>query len=116
MKIDELTKIFKALSDNNRVRILKMLELKPLCVCEIKSILGIATSTTSKHLSILREAGLIFDQKDNKWVNYHLNRASRNIVIRAMLPLLTNWMNDERVITIDREKVKSTDRINLCKL
>ncbi|MBN2103259.1 winged helix-turn-helix transcriptional regulator [bacterium] len=51
--------VLKALSDKNRIRILKMLEKKSLCVCEITAILGLAVSTISKHLSILKEANLI---------------------------------------------------------
>ena len=68
----ELVKVFKALSDSNRIRILKMLEVRPLCVCEITEVLKLATSTVSKHLSILRDAGYIIDQKEGKWVNYYL--------------------------------------------
>ena len=64
--MNPLIKIFKALSDTNRVRILKMLEIRPLCVCEITAVLGLAMSTVSKHLSIMREADLIFDKKENK--------------------------------------------------
>ena len=67
--MDEFTKIFKALTDKNRVRILKMLEQKPLCVCEITSALDISISTVSSHLSILKEAGFITDFKDGKWLN-----------------------------------------------
>ena len=59
----ELVKIFKALSDSNRIRIIKMLQIRPLCVCEITAVLNLATSTVSKHLSILREADLIYDIK-----------------------------------------------------
>ena len=67
--LDKQEKIFKALSDSNRIRIVKMLQRKSLCVCEIKDVINLATSTVSKHLSILREAGLIVDWKDGKWIN-----------------------------------------------
>ena len=66
-------KIFQALSDTNRIRILKMLEMRPLCVCEITDVLKLATSTVSKHLSILRDAGFIIDEKEGRWVNYYLS-------------------------------------------
>ena len=48
----------KALSDPNRVKIMKMLQNRPLCVCEIKEALGVAQSTASKHLKILEDAGV----------------------------------------------------------
>ena len=58
----EITDIFKALSDKNRLRILMMLTRRPLCVCEIQNVLSITVSTVSKHLSILRDIGLIIDE------------------------------------------------------
>lgn len=60
--------IFDALSDKSRLRIIKMLHRKLLCVCEITEILKLALSIVSKHLSILRDAGLITDEKNGKWI------------------------------------------------
>jgi ArsR family transcriptional regulator len=110
----EVIKIFKAFSDPNRLRILKMLEKKPLCVCEITSILNLATSTVSKHLYLLREAGLIVDEKDGKWVNYRLNPEPDQIYIPEMLNLLSTWLPDDKVIAADREKMRTTDRNKIC--
>jgi len=106
--------IFKALGDRNRLRILKMLEVKPLCVCEIKEVLGLAASTTSKHLSILKETRLVFEQKEGKWVNYHLNRASQIGCIRDILPLVQTWLDDDALCARDREKVQTVDRNAIC--
>jgi len=110
-----LTKILKALSDGNRLRILKMLEAKPLCVCEINEVLGLAVSTTSNHLSILKEAGLIFEQKESKWVNNYLNRVTQQQYAQELLPLLQTWLNDDRTIKDDRKKAGSVNRLELCK-
>ncbi len=107
-------KTFKALSDRNRIRILKILEVRPLCVCEITAILNLAPSTVSKHLSILREAGFIFDQKENKWVNYHLNSASQLPQIKELLPLLKRWLMNDSEIKRDKEKAKIVNREKLC--
>jgi ArsR family transcriptional regulator len=104
----------KALGDKNRIRILKLLEIKPLCVCEITSILGLATSTTSNHLSILKNTGLISEQKEGKWVNYYLNTTTPNPYLREMLPLLKKWVNEDDVIREDREKVVGVSRMELC--
>ena len=111
----ELIKIIKALSDPNRLRILKMLEYKPLCVCEITNVLDLATSTTSKHLSILKETNLIFEQKENKWVNYHLNRATQQKYVQEILPLIRKWVNEDDIISQDKEKVAVVNRLELCK-
>ena len=112
----ELTKTFKALSDSNRIRILKMLEVRPLCVCEITEILGLAASTVSKHLSILRDAEFILDKKDSKWVNYYLNDKKDNEFINQLLPLIKSSLPDEDIVKNDALKVSKVDRNTLCGL
>jgi ArsR family transcriptional regulator len=112
----ELTKTFKALSDRNRIRILKMLEIKPLCVCEITEVLELATSTVSKHLSILRDVELIIDEKDGKWVIYRLNHQENNEYVKNMLPLLKSWLDSDNMIKEDQVKVRKVDRNIICGL
>jgi len=113
--MDKLVKIFKALGDKNRLRIVKMLQKRSLCVCEITAVLELATSTVSAHLSILREAEIISDRKDGKWVDYCLNTGSRNIFVAGLLPLISYWLKEDEQIKSDLEKLKTTDRIELCK-
>ncbi len=112
--MDDFIKIFKALTDKNRIRILKMLEKKGLCVCEITSVLNISTSTVSSHLSALKEAGFISDTKDGKWVDYHFNRSSANPVLHQVLAMLPGWLNDDGQIIEDGEIIKSADREVIC--
>jgi ArsR family transcriptional regulator, arsenate/arsenite/antimonite-responsive transcriptional repressor len=112
--MEEVTKIFKALTDKNRLRILKMLEQKALCVCEITSVLDISVSTVSSHLSILKDAGFITDSKDGKWVEYKLKRSSDNPVLHQILAMMTGWMNNEPAIKKDIESVKDANRDKLC--
>lgn len=109
-----LVQLFKALSDPNRIRIIKMLAEKPLCVCEITAILNLATSTVSKHLSILKNAGFIFEHKEGKWVNYHLNRATQQAAVRELISLILRKGVNDPMIQSDLEKVKSIDRIMIC--
>jgi len=104
----------KALSDPNRIRVIRMLEVKPLCVCEITAILNLATSTVSKHLSILKEARFIFEQKEGKWVNYHLNRATQQQIVRELISLILKCDLNDPIIKSDRDKIKSVDRTTLC--
>lgn len=68
---DTLT-IIKAMGDENRLRILMALRGKELCVCTLTELLDLAPSTTSKHLSILKQARLIESVKDGKFVYYRL--------------------------------------------
>lgn len=113
-EIVELTRIFKALSDKNRLRILKILEVKPLCVCEITDILGLATSTVSKHLSILKAAHFIFEQKECKWVNYYLNRSTQMPCVREMAELIRHFLKDNEVVLEDQRKAALSDRMKIC--
>jgi len=64
--------IAKALSDENRVRILAILEGRELCVCQVIELLNLAPSTVSKHLSILKQARLIDGRKQGRWMYYRL--------------------------------------------
>ena len=105
---------FKALSDPNRLRIIQMLEIRPLCVCEITNVLQLATSTVSKHLSILKEAGFVEDTKDGKWVNYALNVSDINDFGEKVLRLLKDELTENSQILADREKIETVDRFELC--
>ena len=93
-----------------------MLQVRPLCVCEIQAVLNLATSTVSKHLAILRDAGFVVDEKKQKWVNYRLNRQSANNMIHDLLPLLLCRMPDDEILKKDRVLVKTVDRNKLCML
>ncbi len=112
--LDQYETIFKALSDKSRLRIIKMLQRKSLCVCEITDTLKLATSTVSKHLSILREAGLITDEKDGKWINYKINQNPKdNIVSNALLFIQLQLEGDE-LIENDKNSISCIDRKVLC--
>lgn len=112
--LNKQSEIFKALSEPNRIRIIKMLQEKTLCVCEITEILRLAASTVSKHLSILKECGLIIDEKDNKWINYKINPNPGDAGIISALFSIKLLMEDDEIIKIDREKLKTVDREILC--
>jgi ArsR family transcriptional regulator len=70
---DSEADIFRAAADPCRIRILKLLREGELCVCEIMMALKRRQSTTSHHLSILKDAGLIKERKDGKWSRYRLS-------------------------------------------
>ncbi len=91
-------RVMKALSDPNRVKMMKMLQNRPLCVCEIKEALGIAQSTASKHLKILEDAELVRSFKDGLWVNYSLSDGSGSPYSASMIGNLKHWLDDESEI------------------
>ena len=71
--MNELANIFKALSDETRLRIIKILELGELCVCDIVAALDMVQPKVSFHLNVLKEAGFIRDRKQGRWIYYSLN-------------------------------------------
>jgi ArsR family transcriptional regulator, arsenate/arsenite/antimonite-responsive transcriptional repressor len=77
----QAVKVFKALGDPTRLRIVKLLENGELCVCQLIAVLNMGQSRISRHLSILKEAGLIQDDRKGKWVHYRLccRDAAQNI-------------------------------------
>ncbi len=113
MTLRSTSQLFKAVSDPNRIRILKMLQVRPLCVCEIRDVLQLATSTISKHLAILRDAGFIRDHKDAKWVEYSLNPAL-DAENAAILSVIQNTNFDDVVIEQDDKKISTVNRYTLC--
>jgi len=102
--------LFKVLSEQNRVRILMMLLKRELCVCEIKSVLGLTTATVSNHLSYLRKEGFIEDEKDGKWTNYRIARQITNPIIKDLIESLPGWYSNEKVIQNDFILVQKVDR------
>jgi len=107
-------KVFKALSDKNRLTIVKILEVKPMCVCEITAALDLAPSTVSKHLSLLNEAGLIQDLKDGKWVNYSLVPCPSPFV-KEMMRFLSASLKDDPELFPYMEKARKADRLDICR-
>ena len=112
--LTEQENIFKALSDKGRLRIIKMLQKKPLCVCEITKVLNLATSTVSNHLSVLVDVNLISSEKDGKWMNYRINTNPQNNLISSSLLYLQFILEDDETILNDRRIISTVDRNVLC--
>jgi len=71
-EVKRQSRLFKALSDTTRLKILKLLDIREMCVCEIMVALGLTQPTTSHHLRILEAVGLVKDRREGKWVFYSL--------------------------------------------
>ncbi len=73
--VRDLLTIFKALSDETRLRILKLLEHGELCVCDMVAAFDMIQPKVSFHLSVLKQAGLLKDRKDGKWMHYSIDHS-----------------------------------------
>jgi len=114
-KMKEFIRVMKALSDPNRVKILKMLQQKELCVCEIQTALEIAQPTVSRHLKVLENAGLVIYQKDGLWVNYRPTNGENSPYAANLLGNLRYWLRDDPDIKALLEKLPTIHREDVCR-
>ena len=111
----DFIKVIKALSEPNRVKILKMLQHRAMYVCEMQEALEVAQPTVSKHLKVLEDAGMVSYTKDGFWVSYHLTDGSGSPYAASMLGNLKHWLDDDAEIALIGEKLPDIMRKNICK-
>jgi ArsR family transcriptional regulator len=113
--LKQFIKVMKAMSEPNRVKMLKLLQQKELCVCELQALLELAQPTISKHLKLLEDAGLVDSYKDKLWVNYRLAKGEESIYARNLLKNLSGWLKDDPEIANLMLKSLNVNRETLCK-
>lgn len=107
-------RVMKALSEPNRVRMLKLLGHGELCVCELQSLLGVAQSTVSKHLKILEDAGLVTFRKEGLWIIYRLTQGEESEYAKTMLEHLHGWLMDDATLQAMVARLGQVDRERIC--
>jgi DNA-binding transcriptional ArsR family regulator len=115
----EYEAVLKAAADPNRARMLKMLEGSEMCVCQIIAVIGLSQSTVSKHLTLLRDAGLLDERKVGRWVYYTLAKTQQNGYALPLLGLLSQWLEDDTIVAEDAQRSALIRRIpveQLCSL
>ncbi len=116
----DVVNIAAALSDENRVRALAAVGSGELCVCQLIELLQLAPSTVSKHMSILRQAGLVDARKDGRWMYYRLPdaRGESSAVAKEAVKWAMRAIGDGLQITQDRKRLAAIKCENpevLCK-
>jgi ArsR family transcriptional regulator len=112
--LKKITRVLKALADENRVRILYLLnEKKGLCVCEIREIIGLSQPTISSHLKVLENNELVTFNKDGKWVNYSMN-PDLDIKLKQALKSIFSMIKTDSEVKEDRNRVHKINRKKLC--
>jgi ArsR family transcriptional regulator len=106
----------KAAGDPTRTRILKLLEGGGLCGCQVQLVLRLAPSTVSKHLAMLKIAGLVEDQRDGKWIQYALSPEAKNPHARDILAMLRGPLDRDPTVMADRRRLREIKAIPLAKL
>jgi ArsR family transcriptional regulator, arsenate/arsenite/antimonite-responsive transcriptional repressor len=90
-KIEEQTALFKALSDENRLRIVDMLSCGELCACKLLEHFNITQPTLSHHMKVLTDCGLVVSRKDGIWTHYCLN----NERVEALIGFIRHVTSDK---------------------
>ncbi len=111
----QFIRVMKALSDPGRVKILKMLQRRMMCVCEIQEALGVAQSTASNHLKILESADLTTFEKDGLWVNYRLADSGENPYAQKLLASLNEWLEDDPDVAALLRRLPEIRRETICR-
>lgn len=110
--------VLKALADENRVRVLMALRPEELCVCQIVELLGLAPSTVSKHMAILKQARLVDSRKEGRWMFYRLTEEGVPAEVREIIATLARWVADDPRSREDAKQLKrilKMDRDELCR-
>ena len=104
--MEKVIQKFKAMGDENRFRILMLLLIRPLCVCELLEVLDIKGGTLSAHLKLLKNAGLISQKKDGRWIVYTIS-SEKN---KTFLNEIEKELGDNKKIQDDKEKIGRISR------
>lgn len=114
----ELMTVTKALSDQNRVRMLMALMRQELCVCQVTELFGLAPSTVSKHLSLLYQAGLVDSRKDGRWIFYRVAGKQAPASVQKAIEWIKESVRKDPVIAEDACRLKEILKLDpeeICK-
>jgi ArsR family transcriptional regulator len=106
----DLLRLFKALSDETRIRILKVLAERECCVCEVMQALDISQSRASRNLGILEDAGFVKSRRDGLWIVYSIDKQRANSYAASLIKLLNDFPIKEEIISQDRERLSHAVR------
>ena len=108
-----LARAFRALSDETRIRILKVLLERECCVCEVMQALDISQSRASRNLGILEHAGFVVSRRDGLWIIYSIDEQMANDYITSLIEVLRVSLVDEEIILEDRGRLSHAIRHGL---
>jgi ArsR family transcriptional regulator len=102
----DLLAVTKALSDENRVRALGLLRDRELCLCQIVEVLALASSTVSKHMSVLHQARLVESRKEGRWAYFRLAEEDSPTEARQALELVLASLARDKQAKADQQALK----------
>jgi ArsR family transcriptional regulator len=111
----ELEQYFKALADTNRLRILNLLLHGELCVCDIQYVLEATQPNVSRHLSYLKNSGLVLDRRDGYRIFYRL-ADPKQVTKKRLFEFLQNAYKNEEQLQADKKRLKEAIEAGSCTL
>jgi DNA-binding transcriptional ArsR family regulator len=108
----DLMAVLKALADENRVRALMALRPRELCVCQIIELLGLAPSTVSKHMAILKQARLVDSRKQGRWIFYRLAKREAPAEARKIAATVAQLLADDPQARDDAKRLTQILKID----
>jgi ArsR family transcriptional regulator len=111
MAMRDFARLFKALSDETRIRILKVLLERECCVCEVMQALDISQSRASRNLGMLEDAGFIKSRRDGLWIVYSVDEQKMNSCAAPLIEMLRDSLVNEEIILQDRERLSRAVRV-----
>lgn len=108
-----MIEIFKALSEESRLRIIALLIDKEMCVCEIESCLGLTQSNASRHLTLLKKCGILESYKNAQWAYYRVNEKFKNEHIE-LWKYLQSKLKELPTFQIDKEACEKCRAQDIC--
>ena len=104
-------KVFKALSDETRLRILNVLLERECCVCEVMQALDISQTRASRNLAALFDAGFLKLRRDGLWSLYSINREGIKGYLNDLVQAVVKALEGNPTLSLDRERLKRADRV-----
>ena len=114
MVLENKVKIFKALSDETRLRILNLLIHKECCVCEVMQALNISQTRASRNLSQLYNAGLLLLRKEGLWSLYSIDETKIEPFAASIIGAMRQYLKDSPELFKDLENLKKAVREGGC--
>jgi ArsR family transcriptional regulator, arsenate/arsenite/antimonite-responsive transcriptional repressor len=108
--------IVRALGDENRVRALLALRSGELCLCQLIEFLGLAPSTVSKHMSILKQARLVDTRKSGRWVFYRLAGKDSPPEVQGAIAWLCNSLAGDAFVLQDADRLQEVLKWDVAEL
>ncbi len=109
--MQDLIKAIKALSDETRLRILKVLLERECCVCEVMQALDISQSRASRNLRILQDAGFLRVRREGAWMLYSIDKESISGYQYQLIEAAKEALNNNKIVEEDRERLRRAERV-----